>query len=152
MIKIVIPGKPLPWKAPYVGRRGAFSPRAKILEAYRWIVKKEYIGPLIDNAVDCDILIYMPVPLGVSKATRFLMLEGQIRPTKRPDRTNIAKLVEDALNGIVIKDDSLIVGGRIEKWYCENPRVELIITRVSLDPAANRPISMERTDDLRFSR
>ena len=61
------------------------------------------------------------------------MLQGKIRPICRPDRTNIGKLYEDALNGIVIVDDSQIVEGSVGKWYCERPRVEIFITPFNTD-------------------
>jgi Holliday junction resolvase RusA-like endonuclease len=130
MIKIVIPGNPIPWRAAFVGRRGAFSPRTKILNDYRINVRSQYSGPLIESAVDCHVFCFMPIPKSTSKANRILMLEGKIRPISRPDRTNIAKLVEDSLNGIVISDDSIIVGGSVEKWYDERPRVELRIKKI----------------------
>lgn len=130
MIKIVIPGKPLPWRAPYVGKRGCFSPRSKVMNAFGAIVRNQYNGPVIDCAVCCEIIAYMPIPLGTSKGNRLLMLQGDLHHIYRPDRTNIAKLYEDVLNGIVYRDDSLIVSGRVEKLYCEIPRVEIYVTKV----------------------
>ena len=47
-------------------------------------------------------------------------IAGLIRPTSRPDADNILKSV-DALNGVVWKDDSLIVDCRIEKYYGHSP-------------------------------
>ena len=127
MITIVITGKPIPWRAAYVGRRGSFSPRAKELKAFKEIVKSQYSDKLIDYAIICDIKIYMPVPKNKTKAIRTLMLDRSLRPIQRPDRTNIAKLYEDALIGTVITDDSLIVGGVVEKWYSLDPGVEMFI-------------------------
>lgn len=72
----------------------------------------------------------MPIPKSTSKKTRLLMLEGKIRPTTRPDRTNLCKLMEDVFNGIVYLDDSQIVGGAVEKWYSDNPRVVVKIENV----------------------
>lgn len=130
MITIVIPGKPIPWMSPFIGRKCSFSPRSKVLNDYRIIVRSQYSAPPIESEVDCDVICYMPIPKTTSKKNKSSMLEGKIRPISRPDRTNIAKLVEDALNGIVISDDSIIVGGRIEKWYDENPRVVLQIKKL----------------------
>ncbi len=55
------------------------------------------------------------------------MLDGHIRPTKTPDADNIAKSVLDALNKVAYKDDSCVVDLIVEKWYSENPRVEVYI-------------------------
>lgn len=132
MIKIVLSGKPMSWIAPYVGKRGAFSKRTPYLKTLRLNVKRQYSANyLIDEAVICDVICYMPIPKRTSKKKMKAMLKGTIRPTTRPDRTNIAKLSEDALNGIVIRDDSLIVGGKVEKWYCEYPRVEMLISTLT---------------------
>ena len=127
MITIVIPGKPIPWRAAYVGRRGSFSPRAKELNEFKKIVKSQYSAKLIDFAIICDIKIYMAIPKNKTKSIRTLMLDGLMRPIQRPDRTNIAKLYEDALIGTVIIDDSLIVGGVVEKWYALDAGVEMFI-------------------------
>jgi Holliday junction resolvase RusA-like endonuclease len=129
MIKIVIPGKPLPWRSPFVGKRGTFNPRHQIMHDYRILVTSQYRGEIIDSAVNCDVICYMPIPKATPRLVRELMLKGKIRPIRYPDRTNIAKLMEDCLNGIVLCDDSIIVGGRVEKWYCEHPRVELFIDK-----------------------
>lgn len=61
------------------------------------------------------------------------MLEGKIRPTTRPDRTNFCKLAEDILNGIMYLDDSQIVGGSVEKWYSDNPRIVVKIETLDLN-------------------
>lgn len=57
------------------------------------------------------------------------MLENKIRPTKKPDNDNIAKICLDALNGIAYPDDSQIVGLYVNKYYSEEPRVEINLWR-----------------------
>lgn len=120
----------MPWMAARVCRKITYSPRAKDLRLFKAMASDQYKGEVLRCAVNCDVIEYMAIPVGTSKANRMRMLSGKSRPTKRPDRTNVCKLMEDALNGIVYEDDSLIVGGRVEKWYCEFPRVEMIISKV----------------------
>lgn len=55
------------------------------------------------------------------------MLLGLIRPTKKPDIDNITKAVLDALNKVAYKDDAAIVQFSVEKFYSDNPRVEVTI-------------------------
>ena len=55
------------------------------------------------------------------------MLCGNIRPTKKPDCDNISKVICDALNGIAFHDDSMIVELAVEKFYSENPCVDVVI-------------------------
>ncbi len=58
------------------------------------------------------------------------MLNGIIRPTKRPDFDNIGKIICDSLNMIAYHDDSAIVDGRVRKFYSDVPRVEVIIKSI----------------------
>ena len=55
------------------------------------------------------------------------MLEGKIKPTKKPDCDNIAKIMLDALNGIAFPDDSQVIGLLVMKCYSDHPRVELTL-------------------------
>lgn len=75
---------------------------------------------------------HLPIPKSASKKRQAAMRAGIIRPTKKPDSTNIAKAVEDGMNGIVFKDDSQIVDSHHRKIYSDTPcvvvRVEPIIT------------------------
>lgn len=61
-------------------------------------------------------------------------------PTKKPDVDNVAKLVADALNGCVYRDDALIVrSDAIKRWA--NPG-ELAHTRVMLEPMYTTELRM----------
>ena len=59
-----------------------------------------------------------------------LMADGDVRPTKRPDIDNIAKICLDALNGIAYHDDSQVARLTVEKYYSEHPRVEIILKTI----------------------
>jgi len=128
MITLTIPGPPIPWKAPYVGCRGAFSPRTKIMNDFRAILKSQYKENLISTAIRCDLVFFMPIPKSVSKKKRELMINGNLRPITTPDRGNLLKLFEDCLQDSVICNDSLIVEGNASKWYSEMPRTLITIT------------------------
>ena len=59
------------------------------------------------------------------------MEAGEIRPIKRPDWDNIGKLITDALiNNLAYHDDSQIVSCTVEKYYSEQPRVEVEIEEI----------------------
>lgn len=77
--------------------------------------------------IDMRIIAYMSIPKKTSQADRKLMLEGKIRPTKKPDCDNIFKLVADALNGIAYSDDKFIVDAQVRKFYSDEPRTEIIM-------------------------
>lgn len=130
VIELVIPGIPLPWKSPYVGTRGAFSPRTAVKNDFKDILRKQYEGPLIDYQIAVEFLFIMPISKATSKKKRHLMLSGAIRPISRPDRGNLLKLYEDVLTDVVIKDDSLIVDGPARKFYGLEPRTIIRIFKL----------------------
>ncbi len=129
-ISLKILGIPIPWKAPYVGSRGAFSPRYNEMKIIKSEIASQYSGPLIDIAICADFVFYMPIPKNTSKKRREAMTKGLLRPEKTPDRTNICKLYEDCLQGIVIKNDAKIVDGRVAKFYGEIPCTQIYIIEV----------------------
>ena len=55
------------------------------------------------------------------------MLNGELRPTKKPDCDNIAKVILDALNGIAYHDDSQVVELVVHKHYAETTRVNVTL-------------------------
>ena len=59
------------------------------------------------------------------------MLSGKIRPTKRPDIDNVAKVIYDSLNKVAYHDDAAIVESRVGKFYSDNPRVEVTIRQIN---------------------
>lgn len=83
-----------------------------------------------DVMLDMRIIAYYSIPKSISKKKRVLMLEGKIRPTKKPDIDNVMKVVADSLNQVAYKDDTQIVDCQCQKFYSEEPRVEVIIKQI----------------------
>ncbi len=65
-----------------------------------------------------------------SKKKAALMLQGEIKPTKKPDADNIVKVICDALNGIAYKDDTQVVDLEVKKIYGDPERVIVEIEEV----------------------
>ena len=59
---------------------------------------------------------------------RLLAELGFIRPESKPDFDNHAKIIVDAMRGIVFVDDSQVVVGNVALWYSATPRT---VIRVS---------------------
>ena len=112
----------------------AYTPKDTV--SYENLVKTEYsvqCGDFIfpDGAMlDCRIIAYYGIPKNTSKKKKELMLAGKIRPTKKPDFDNMAKIICDSLNKIAYKDDSQVVDGQVRKFYSEKPRVEVKIIQI----------------------
>ena len=83
---------------------------------------------MIEGPCVLRIDAYFEVPKSKSKRFREAALLDQERPTKKPDADNIVKAIQDALNGLVYKDDAYIVHLACQKFYSDNPRVEVFVT------------------------
>lgn len=79
-----------------------------------------------ENPVALLVHAFRQIPESWSKRDKQLALDGGLRPTARPDWDNYGKIT-DALNGIVWKDDSQVVDGRVIKIFSDRPalRVEV---------------------------
>lgn len=80
-----------------------------------------------DAYIDMRVMAYYTIPASTSKKKQRLMVEGKIRPTKKPDMDNIVKIVSDALNQVAYRDDAQIVDAQVRKFYAELPRIEVIL-------------------------
>ena len=130
MINISLPILPIPWKAPYVGSRGAFSPRyneAKIIKA---MLIDAYKGELILGPVRLDIDFFFPVPKSAGKKKRLAMLEGLVQPEAGGDVTNLVKFIEDQMQGIVIENDKQVKIQYAAKWYACLPRIDIVVAEL----------------------
>lgn len=82
------------------------------------------------DMIKMEIIAYFGIPKSTTKKKISLMLEKILRPIKKPDIDNIFKVIADGLNGLAYKDDAQIVEGVVKKYYSDNPRVEVIISKV----------------------
>lgn len=82
-----------------------------------------YLGP-----VTLVVTVYLPKPKSKPK-------NKPCWPTSKPDWDNYGKLVSDALNGIVYRDDSQITWASVHKAYCTilHPKPGVMITVQTID-------------------
>ena len=131
MIKLTIYGEPIAQGRPRFstvhGRAMAYDP----LKSKRYkrdiaiAVKEQYKGPPLDGPIELTLRVYRSIPKSLTKAQRLAALSGLLRPAKKPDGSNYQKGIEDALNGLLWRDDGQIVKATVEKWYSDNPRIEI---------------------------
>ena len=138
MIRFQIPGEPVGKarvRVPKVGR--AYTPQktreyeARVRACYEAAsmgVKQDAGGA--GEAFCVTITAYCRIPESAPKRKKKAMEEWAIWPTKKPDWDNIGKIVCDALNGYVWKDDSQVVDGAVHKRYAVEPRVVVEIERI----------------------
>lgn len=134
-IAFTVLGEPCGKARPKFSTQGGFT-RAitpKQTVNYETLVQMEYEAQCRghffppDATLCMKITAYKPIPKSTSKRKATQMLDGIVRPGKKPDFDNIGKIISDALNGVAFRDDALIVDGRVIKRYAERPRVEVEI-------------------------
>ncbi len=83
-----------------------------------------------NKPLKAEISVYMPVPKSYTKKKAAQALNNEVRPTVKPDCDNIAKNVNDALNGIAYPDDKQIVSLTVNKYYANSEFVKIKISEV----------------------
>lgn len=82
------------------------------------------------SQVSVAIKAYFAIPKSASKKKAIEMLNGKIRPTKKPDADNIIKIVCDALNGVAYHDDAQVVDIQCRKFYGAVPHIKIKIEEI----------------------
>jgi Holliday junction resolvase RusA-like endonuclease len=134
-IVIVLPGKPAAWqRARSHGKIRFDSPEQAL--------NKMTIGqigaaamkgrPPLDGPIEVMVAAYWPWPKSMSEKKR--RVYGAQYYTGRPDGDNVMKLLGDALNNIVWRDDSLIVTHTVSKRYSLRPETVIRIRTLVGDP------------------
>lgn len=130
-LTIVIDGVPVPKGRPRFTKAGvAYTPaKTRAYEKQAAIIADIGMRANGLKRFECPVTVmataYVPIPKSMSKKDRAAALIGFLLPAKKPDIDNIAKAALDGLNGIVWRDDALIVGLSIKKLYAEIPRLEI---------------------------
>jgi Holliday junction resolvase RusA-like endonuclease len=82
---------------------------------------------LITTPVVVDFVFVLPRP---KKFEAKKYDRGRLPHGSKPDRDNLLKSCQDALNGILWHDDALIYSGSLSKFYAaknETPHVEIVV-------------------------
>ena len=143
-VTFTVPGKPFGKQRPRVTMRGgyasAYTPKETV--SYENLVKYTYqaeVGKAFDKDQPLRVLIVAlyEIPQSTSKKRANLMRIGEIRPTKKPDTDNIAKIICDSLNGIAYHDDAQVVDLKVVKYYSDTPCVTVTIEEAGNDTERN---------------
>lgn len=141
MIAFTIEGKVVGKGRPRFARMGKFVKTYSTQQdiSYENWVKTCFINNApegftpFEGAVIVNIVANFVVPKSTSNKKREEMLNGTIRPTKKPDHDNILKSICDALNKIAYNDDSQIVSSQVTKIYGEIECCNVIISEIRGD-------------------
>jgi Holliday junction resolvase RusA-like endonuclease len=99
---------------------------------YEALIKEAAIQAMGSNEIlETPVTLYLyiraPIPKSLPKKRLEACLNGSEKPIKKPDASNVLKSVEDAMNGVIYKDDSQIVNIHVTKVYSSVPGVDICV-------------------------
>jgi Holliday junction resolvase RusA-like endonuclease len=137
MIQFIVYGEPTAQGRP---RGTVLNGRVKMYDPAKSADYKKYVGLIasqhrpsspIESAVSLTVKVFRPIPK-LSKIKHKQAIDGVLRPISKPDLSNYIKGVEDAIEGILLKNDSQVIDyGDSGKWYGEVPRIEITINLIT---------------------
>lgn len=94
--------------------------------------REAYSGDLLNGPLAVSMVFYRPRPKGHFTSSGGLSKSGRTTPypTPKPDVLKLARAVEDALTGVVYRDDAQIVDEHIAKSWGEPARCEIEIVEL----------------------
>ena len=135
-VRIVIDGAPVAKGRPKIGRMAsgrpvAFTPaKTRSYESFVRLLGSQAMAgrPPMTGPVAMTLTAVFAVPASWSGKKQALAEAGKIVPTSRPDVDNYVKAAFDALNNVVIRDDSQVVALQANKAYSRKPRLEIEVS------------------------
>lgn len=83
-----------------------------------------------DNGIEIEIQFFFEVPKGISNKFRKVSNTGAAMfKTTKPDLDNLQKLVLDAMQGVIFKNDALIYSLSSTKSFSETPGIRIVVNR-----------------------
>lgn len=133
-ITFFVPGIPQPGGSKrgfVVNGKAVITEDAKKSKPWRVSVqgaaREAYQGPPLDAPLALFVTFQMPRPRGHYGTRGQLRASARPFPTVKPDATKLVRSLEDALTGIIWRDDTLIVSQHIDKIYHETPGAIVMI-------------------------
>ncbi|QQX91317.1 RusA family crossover junction endodeoxyribonuclease [Gluconobacter sphaericus] len=127
---VVIPGPAKGKGRPRFGGGRAFTDKGtQIAEAWVKHCAIQQVGHLVlETPVAVDLMIDVMPAASWSKKKREAALSGELQATGKPDVDNASKLVLDALNGILWRDDAQVCDLRVRRRYAPIAQTTMILT------------------------
>lgn len=94
----------------------------KAEEHIRKEIKKQFIRKPFNLPLVIELDFFFSIPKSYTKKQRKEIEDNYYHHTQKPDCDNLAKLVLDAMNGLIYEDDKQVFALRITKKYAVDPR------------------------------
>lgn len=141
VVAFLVPGEPVAKGRPRVttvqGRARMFTPARteRAEDRVALFARNAMEGrEMLYGALAAELGVVLPIPMSWSKRRQAAARSGEVRPAKRADCDNYAKLALDAMNGIVYRDDCLVVDLVVRKFYGERPGLSVCVRRIGEAP------------------
>ena len=119
--------KAVPWAAPIITWRGAFDIRNKDKTFLRWQIKEKWTDKILSCPIELKLFFGFSPPKSTSKKKVDSMISGRAKHVKKPDVTNLGKLLEDCLKKICIEDDNQVFKISSEKYWATSDHIRIVI-------------------------
>jgi len=134
MITFKVDGDPVGKQRARYAKRGNFvqTYTPDKTRNYESLIKEAAIqamgsNEILETPVNLYLYIRAPIPKSLPKKRLEACLNGLEKPIKKPDASNVLKSVEDAMNGVVYKDDSQIVNIHVTKVYSSQSGIDVCV-------------------------
>ncbi len=134
MITFKVDGDPVGKQRARYAKRGNFvqTYTPDKTRNYEFLIKEAAIqamgsNEILETPVNLYLYIRAPIPKSLPKKRLEACLSGSEKPIKKPDASNVLKSVEDAMNGVVYKDDSQIVNIHVTKVYSSQSGIDVCV-------------------------
>jgi len=133
MIKLILPIEPVAQARPRARRFGKgirlYDPpkTATFKRKLSKLAMEMYHDTPVEGEIYLKVAFYRKIQKSISKKEHDRRASGAHRPIVKADLSNYLKSFEDALNGVLWKDDAMIVHEEIDKYYSDKPRIEVEI-------------------------
>ena len=121
-VEFTVPGQPRGKERPKFANGIAYTPKKTV--EYENRIKTSYLEKYglkkfdEEAALVIHIIAVFEPPASLSQVKKAKLLKSGF-PTKKPDIDNICKVVMDAMNKLVYKDDKQVVAVSMQKTYGE---------------------------------
>ena len=110
-----------------------------------------YDGPVLTEALSVNVTFWLPRPkghFGSGAKSEVLKPTAPLHHKQRPDITKLLRCFEDALNGVLWRDDSQIVEVVKTKRWCKpgiNPGIDVVVMVLWEPPKKNVEAPLDTT-------
>jgi len=119
-------GSKKPFRIPTTGQI-VLTDAGKYTKEWRAVVTHEAFAaaggrPLLSDALNLDVIFFLRRPkghFGSGKNAGVLKASARPYPISKPDATKLVRALEDAMTGIVWRDDAQVVDQRARKLYTD---------------------------------